>query len=310
MSDSNQKPEPIQEPNRDTGGAEHPQARGRLATALRGPVVPTEIRLQHLLNWWQSPAGERLRLAQQSTIAEEVRRFHGDTLVWIGCHRATAEYVRRCMVRNRFYVALPGSITEPQDASSLHTFSSQAQELPMANGSVDAISLHHVLEIVDDPRQVLREACRVLAPGGRLILCGFNPLSPWGLANFGRMLAHRLDQLPLLGQGQEWLWGKSLAPLRFVSRRRLIDWLELLGFEPVQPVTHLDYSISGASNQLRVRNWLHRRQPPIANAYMMCMTKVTTARTPTPLTPELNNARLASVSYPKLAAWESIDSRS
>lgn len=48
-------------------------------------------------------------------------------------------------------------------------------QTPFAAGRFDAVSLHMVLHYATDPRMCLREAARVLKPGGRIILVDFAP---------------------------------------------------------------------------------------------------------------------------------------
>ena len=47
--------------------------------------------------------------------------------------------------------------------------------LPIADQSVDAAVLHQVLHYADDPAAAIREAARVLRPGGRLMIADFAP---------------------------------------------------------------------------------------------------------------------------------------
>lgn len=54
-------------------------------------------------------------------------------------------------------------------------------ELPLLTGSIDLVMLPHTLEFVDNPRQLLSEACRIVKPEGLIIISGFNPYSTWGL---------------------------------------------------------------------------------------------------------------------------------
>lgn len=93
-----------------------------------------------------------------------------------------------------------------------HDFS----ELPFASQSLDLVILPHVLEFAAEPHQVLREVDRVLIPEGRVIVCGFNPASLWGL----RQLAGGLTGADFLPSNGE-----------FISLPRLRDWLKLLNME-------------------------------------------------------------------------------
>ena len=48
---------------------------------------------------------------------------------------------------------------------------------PFANDSFDLIVIHQVLHFLDDPARAVREAARLLAPGGRLLIVDFSPHS-------------------------------------------------------------------------------------------------------------------------------------
>lgn len=47
--------------------------------------------------------------------------------------------------------------------------------LPLADGSADAVIMHQVLHYLSDPPRAIREAVRVLGPGGRLLIVDFAP---------------------------------------------------------------------------------------------------------------------------------------
>ncbi len=94
--------------------------------------------------------------------------------------------------------------------------------LPLANESVDAVLIHHALDFTPDSHRLLREAARVVMPGGKLLIMGFNPVSTWGL----RKLFRWKNCLPWRG--------------RFISSGRVSDWLKLLDFS-IDKVTHGAY---------------------------------------------------------------------
>ncbi len=93
--------------------------------------------------------------------------------------------------------------------------------LPFAENSLDLVALPHALELNADPHATLREVARVLVPEGRVVICGLNPASLWGLrqrrANLYQRLGFGTPFLPTAGE--------------FIGYWRLRDWLRLLNFE-------------------------------------------------------------------------------
>jgi SAM-dependent methyltransferase len=93
--------------------------------------------------------------------------------------------------------------------------------LPFDAASLDLVLLPHTLELSVDPHATLREVERVLVPEGRVVICGLNPTSLWGLRQRRAHLWRRL------GVGELFL----PEPGEFIGYRRLRDWLRLLNFE-------------------------------------------------------------------------------
>ena len=54
-----------------------------------------------------------------------------------------------------------------------------SERLPFADGSFDAVLLNEVIEHVRDDRETLREACRVVRPGGHVVVYAPNRLYPF-----------------------------------------------------------------------------------------------------------------------------------
>lgn len=93
--------------------------------------------------------------------------------------------------------------------------------LPFPANSLDLVVLPHTLELHPDPHATLREVERVLMPEGRVLICGLNPASLWG------MRQRRTQWMQRLGWGEPYLPQAGDA----IGYWRLRDWLRLLSFE-------------------------------------------------------------------------------
>lgn len=129
-------------------------------------------------------------------------------------------------------------------------------ELPFAGASLDGVVLHHALDVVSDRRGTLREAARVIKPGGRLVVVGFNPLSLWLLSK----------PLP------------AFRDLRPLSVPRLGEWLTVLGMSRDARTVYLNYRSAlpialAGDRWSTVSAWVNRLQPPLGGAYVFAATK-------------------------------------
>src|SRR5665213_3405887 len=86
-------------------------------------------------------------------------------------------------------------------------------DLPLANDAFDVVILHQVLHFLDDGGRAIKEAARVLRPGGRLLVVDFAPHEQEFLRE---QFAHRR-----LGFAREtvtqWMAASGLEPLDFKS---------------------------------------------------------------------------------------------
>lgn len=164
-----------------------------------------------LAPWFDTPAGAYARTWEQSRLDELTADIFGYNSVQLGLPQIDALAANR--MPNR-WVTASAQVNEgtARPIVMLHDFA----ELPFASQSLDLLVLPHVLEFAPEPHQVLREVERVLIPEGQVIICGFNPVSMWGLRQVaGRMTGAHF--LPLHGE--------------FISVPRLKDWLKLLNME-------------------------------------------------------------------------------
>lgn len=166
--------------------------------------------------WLDSPPAAYVMAWEQSVFDAGVSDAFG--YYALQCGLPELDCLRENRIKNRFQVLLAGDASRSSGVSVPERSGivvAQFEELPFASESLDLVALPHVLERAGDPHQVLREVDRVLRPGGRLMLSGFNPVSLWGARQFvGRAVRHAF--LP--------------PDVHFVGTLRLRDWLKLLGY--------------------------------------------------------------------------------
>lgn len=164
----------------------------------------------------------------------------------------------------------------------------------MPRASVNAVVIHHGLECVRDPREVMREVSRVLVPGGKLLIAGFAPLSAWGM----RYLRDR--SLELLR--------RERACLRPLRRARLLDWLAVLDFQLTEQytLTHRR-SLSGLHRRFRAPRWVPEDWPTGGRSYVVAATKQNAGYLLPPVQAQLKERSLAPVAYPKLSSWRRVE---
>jgi len=127
-------------------------------------------------SWYQQHPGSWLLDLERLELANILARSYGSHLMQIGgthdlLHCADSPIMHRFQL-----------ITEvlPPYPQCSH-ISANLRELPILPGSLNVVLLIHAIEFAKYPVRLLEEVYQGLAPGGRIIILGFNPWSYWGL---------------------------------------------------------------------------------------------------------------------------------
>ncbi len=192
-------------------------------------AVPLNEMLVDIRDWFASDLGQQLLAEQQQVVDSILGSVFGYHLLEVGLLPDVTLH-RQSTASHKFSMLPAVSLDMPAEAVV-----GSAAELPFASECIDAVILHHALDFAESPHQVLREAARVLRPGGKLVVVGFNPASFWGLY---RKLSSRATEVPWCS------W--------FIRQRRLHDWLTLLELKQEQ-------ALSGFYRPpLRSQRWMER----------------------------------------------------
>jgi len=226
--------------------------------------------ISQLKHWYDTPLGLMMLEQERHLINEALADVQGNRLLQISLdgRRWFCEHAR----------AKHGVLLAPQIELGMepNTLVADAEELPVQSAVIDILVLHHAFEFSEDPHQVLREAARVLRPGGTLILLAFNPFSLLGLHSMLR--------------------GRDVAPFsaRMLAPGRLHDWFRLLQLMPLfSRSAGYDYPLENRSWRRRL-GWLGAllRMLPGQSGNLVLMTARKDVAGMTPLRPEWNRRLL------------------
>jgi demethylmenaquinone methyltransferase / 2-methoxy-6-polyprenyl-1,4-benzoquinol methylase len=173
-------------------------------------------RLSAALSFWQDP---RWRRALVSALAPQDGQRILD--VATGTGMVAAELLARadCSVvgidqsPQMLAAARARFAPSSSERSRVELIEAQAEALPFADASFDALTFTYLLRYVDDPAATMRELARVVRPGGRVASLEFG-VPPWAPARAAWRLYTAIG-LPSLGRlsSREWAQvGRFLGP--------------------------------------------------------------------------------------------------
>ena len=160
--------------------------------------------LEDIRQWFATPLGEHVLSTESAMLEQLLSGLFGYHLTQFSIQDRSL--FSSSPIRHKIRVGL--------DDSRVDSVVTSPAQLPFANDSIDVILLHHLLDFIESPQEVLREIARVTLPLGHLVIVGFNPLSMWG---FWHQFARFGKRAPWSGQ--------------FIRPGRLMDWLNLLNFK-------------------------------------------------------------------------------
>src|SRR3954463_16123875 len=160
------------------------------------PTPPTALG-----SWLTSSLGQAVLQAESELMVEALDDVFGWELLQLGLWGQRESLLAGCRTRRHAVVANDATRCADTDIGA------RLSQLPISNGAVDAVVLPHTLEFETDPYAVVREADRVLAGEGQLLVLGFRPFSLWGFRS--RAISR----------------GYPPGLKRMLGARRIADWL-------------------------------------------------------------------------------------
>ena len=203
-----------------------------------------------LANFFETAAGAQLHRWEAGQMDALMSTLTGATALQIGAPYA------KCLrsAPHEFKVVVGADADEAALSHYDVCCLADHQALPFAEEMFDLVVLMHALDLTFEPERVLKEAMRVLAPSGRLVILGFNPWGPWWYRRQANLLG---GDCPIRPVSVPWV-KSTLGGDCLIDRGR---------FGIYSP------SLSDNPNTLSRWRWVEkagdRWWPALANAYML-----------------------------------------
>jgi demethylmenaquinone methyltransferase/2-methoxy-6-polyprenyl-1,4-benzoquinol methylase len=136
-----------------------------------------------------------------------------------------------------------GMLDRARGVRGLSAVAGDAGRLPFRDAAVDAVTIVDAFHHLPDQEAAIREAARVLAPGGALVIREFDPEHPLGRALVAAENAIRMAS-------------------RFWTPRDLASALDAAGFDPRIVDRGFGYTVVGVKREERSGRGRVRREPP------------------------------------------------
>lgn len=120
--------------------------------------------------------------------------------------------------------------------AQLSWVNADANTMPFADATFDAVTISFGIRNVSDPEAVLREFARVLKPGGRVVICEFaSPTNPTFRTVYRKYLVRALPRIARVVSSSpaayQYLADSILA---WPDRKAVAGWMESAGFTNVK----------------------------------------------------------------------------
>ncbi|MBL7183558.1 MAG: class I SAM-dependent methyltransferase [Anaerolineae bacterium] len=191
------------------------------------PPDDKAITLGHPSYVWRFGQDRRLALIRRYAPLE------GQRILDVGCGLGTYVKKMRAFSQEVYGVDVdPEKVAEAsRTLPNIHL--APAERLPFPDGFFDVVLLHEVIEHVEDDRQAIREAHRVIGGGGRIVIFAPNRLYPLETHGIFWRGKYHFGNVPLVNYLPDSLRQRLCPHVRTYTRGDLLRLFEGLGVEIV-----------------------------------------------------------------------------
>ena len=223
---------------------------------------------QQLRNWLKTDLGQYVLKQEAESLQKTLKNLFGCNLLILGepefC--MISSYLQEQYKNINQFILHPLLVANDKSATVMG-ISARQDKLPIYSDSMDVVILPHILEMVVNPHEVLRESYRVLRPEGKIIIIGFHPYSVWRI---WKLVAQICSKAP---------WRN-----KFISPARLFDWITILGMEEFKITKYchtLPFNNNKILNKLSFLETIGNALPfRTGNIYTICACKRVITLTP------------------------------